>query len=324
MMSEFDLIAKYFTRPTQRAVLGVGDDCALLEPSVRMHQCITSDMLVEGRHFLSTVDPYRLGVKSLAVNLSDLAACGATPTAFTLSLALPQLDVNWLEQFSKGLWDTAIEYGIDLVGGDTTLGPLCIGITALGEVPPGDALLRSGAFEGDDIYVSGTLGDAALALDVFRGHTSVDSRAFERIRRRLEQPTPRVALGVALRGVANACIDVSDGLVGDLNHILQRSQVGAVLTTDWVNQSAAISKDMQELSYSNRLDYVLGGGDDYELVFTARQTAREDVVSASEQSNTKVTLIGQITKERGLKVLDSDGELITRRFLSFDHFQRSN
>jgi thiamine-monophosphate kinase len=131
-------------------------------------------------------------------------------------------------------------------------------------------------------------------------------------------------LGVALRGVANACIDVSDGLVGDLNHILQRSQVGAVLTTDWVNQSAAISKDMQELSYSNRLDYVLGGGDDYELVFTARQTAREDVVSASEQSNTKVTLIGQITKERGLKVLDSDGELITRRFLSFDHFQRSN
>ena len=250
-MNEFDLIDKYFTRPPEKALLGVGDDCALLESNKGMHQCITSDMLVEGRHFLSTVDPYRLGVKSLAVNLSDLAACGATPSAFTLSLSLPQVDPHWLELFSSGIWDTALLFGMDLVGGDTTRGPLCISITAIGEVPPGDVLLRSGALEGDDIYISGTLGDAALALAVFRGFVSVDAQSFERIRTRLEQPTPRVGLGVALRGVANACIDISDGLIGDLNHILERSGVGATLGTEWINNSEAISIDMQHLDSGN-------------------------------------------------------------------------
>ena len=320
-MSEFDLIAKYFTRPPQHAFLGVGDDCAVLAPTKGMHQCISSDMLVEGRHFLSNVDPYKLGVKSLAVNLSDLAACGASPTAFTLSLALPQIDANWLERFSMGLWDTALHHGIDLVGGDTTRGPLCISITAIGEVPPGDALFRSGALEGDDIYVSGTLGDAALALDVFRGHVSVDGDVLERLRLRLEQPTPRVALGVALRGVANSCIDISDGLVGDLGHILQRSQVGATLETQWINQSAAITTDMQEQAFNKRLDYVLSGGDDYELLFTASADAHEEVRFACEQTRTPVTLIGQITKEKGLRVLDPQGEILQRRFISFDHFQ---
>lgn len=320
-MNEFDLIAKYFTRPPENALLGVGDDCALLESNKGMHQCITSDMLVEGRHFLSTVDPYRLGVKSLAVNLSDLAACGATPSAFTLSLSLPQVDPHWLELFSSGLWDTALLFGMDLVGGDTTRGPLCISITAIGEVPPGDVLLRSGAKEGDDIYVSGTLGDAALALAVFRGFASVDAQSFERIRTRLEQPTPRVGLGVALRGVANACIDISDGLIGDLNHILERSGVGATLGTEWINNSEAISVDMQQQSFNKRLDYVLSGGDDYELLFTASRDAREEVRFASEQSRTPVTLIGQITREKGLKVFDLRRELMQRRFTSFDHFQ---
>jgi len=322
-MNEFDLIAKYFTRPTQRALLGVGDDCALLEPSKSMHQCITSDMLVEGTHFLSTVDPYRLGVKSLAVNLSDLAACAASPTAFTLSLSLPRVDVSWLEGFSKGLWDIALEFGVDLGGGDTTRGPLCICITAIGEVPPGDALLRSGALEGDDIYVSGTLGDAAWALDVFRGNASVDPSIFERIRRRLEQPIPRVKLGVALRGVANACVDVSDGLIGDLNHILKRSQVGAELSTEWINNSEAISGDLRELPLPKRLDYVLSGGDDYELLFTASRDARDEVQFAGLQTKTPLTRIGHITKEKGLKVFDLHGELIQRRFASFDHFQRT-
>ena len=320
-MSEFDLIAKYFTRPPARALMGVGDDCALSEPTKGMHQCITSDMLVEGRHFLSTVDPYRLGVKALAVNLSDLAACGATPTLFTLSLSMPSVDEQWLERFSTGLWDTALEFGIDLVGGDTTRGPLCISITAFGEVPPGDALLRSGAMEGDDIYVSGTLGDAALALDVFRGHASLDAESFECVRQRMEQPTPRLALGTALRGVANACVDISDGLVGDLGHILKRSQVGATLTTEWINNSKAITPAMSEQAFSKRLDYVLCGGDDYELLFTASPEAQGEVAFASEQSNTPITRIGQITKEKGLKVLGLQGEVLNRRFTSFDHFQ---
>jgi len=320
-MGEFDLIAEYFTRAPQRALLGVGDDCALFENKKGMHQCITSDMLVEGRHFLSTVDPYKLGVKSLAVNLSDLAACGATPTMFTLSLALPDVDTTWLERFSIGLWDTALKFGVDLVGGDTTRGPLCISITALGEVPPGDALLRSGATPGDDIYISGTVGDAAFALDVFRGNTSVDAVTFEKIRQRLEEPTPRVALGTALRGVANACIDLSDGLIGDLNHILQRSQVGANIDTNWIEDSHALSTQMRNQTFSKRLDYMLRGGDDYELLFTASKQAREEVIFAGEQTNTPVTLIGHITAERGLRVFDLNGDLIQRRFVGFEHFQ---
>lgn len=323
IMGEFDLIAKYFTRPAPKAVIGVGDDCAVIAPSPGLHLCVSSDMLVEGRHFLSTVDPYRLGVKALAVNLSDLAACGATPRAFTLSLALPGVDAAWLEAFSEGLWDTALENALDLVGGDTTKGPLCISITAFGEVPPGDALLRSGAQVGDDIYVSGTLGDAALALEVFRGNVQLEGQAFERVRARMELPTPRVALGCALRGVANACIDVSDGLLGDLNHILQRSGVGGIVTTQWITESAALSLDMSEQPLAKRMEFVLSGGDDYELLFTASPDMREEVALASEQSKTGVTRIGEITQNTGLKVLDLDGEVIKRRFSSFDHFQHN-
>ena len=175
--------------------------------------------------------------------------------------------------------------------------------------------------EGDDIYVSGTLGDAAWALDVFRGNTSVDGEIFERIRRRLEQPTPRVKLGVALRGVANACLDLSDGLIGDLNHILQRSGVGAELSTEWINNSEAISGDLLELGLHKRLEYVLSGGDDYELLFTASKDAREEVRLAGLQAQTPVTCIGQIKKEKGLQIFDPKGGLIQRRFAYFDHFQ---
>ena len=198
-MGEFDLIARYFKRPTQRAVLGVGDDCALLAPTPGMHMAMSSDMLVEGRHFLSTVEPASLGHKALAVNLSDLAACGAQPTAFTLALSLPRIDEVWLEGFSEGLLQLANEHHCELVGGDTTQGPLNICITAFGEVPPGDALLRQNAQVGDDIYVSGTVGDARLALEVFRGTQSLDAKAFEEVRARMEMPTPRIALGIALR-----------------------------------------------------------------------------------------------------------------------------
>ena len=267
-MGEFDLIARYFTRPARRAVTGVGDDCALWQPQPGMQLAVSSDMLVEGRHFLSTVSPQRLGHKALAVNLSDLAACGARPLAFTLALSLPRIDPAWLQGFSQGLFMLADAHGCELIGGDTTQGPLNICITVFGEVPPGDALLRSGAQAGDDVYLSGSVGDARLALEVFRGSLKLDTALFEDARLRMEMPDPRVALGVALRGIANACIDVSDGLAGDLGHILKASGVGAVLTTDWVADSAAISPALQSIPMARRLELALAGGDDYELLFT--------------------------------------------------------
>ena len=319
-MGEFDLIARYFTRPGRTAVLGVGDDCALLQPQAGMQLAVSSDMLVQGRHFLSTTPAADLGHKALAVNLSDLAACGAKPLAFTLALALPSIDEAWLAGFAKGLWALADAHGCELIGGDTTQGPLNICITVLGEVPPGDALLRQHAQLGDDIYVSGTVGDARLALEVFRGNLSLQTADFEAARARMDRPTPRVSLGLALRGVANAAIDISDGLLGDLGHILQRSNVGAVIETAWVQDSAAISDAMQTISFNKRLDFALAGGDDYELLFTAAPDQADEVLAAAEQCGVSVTCIGRITPVAGLQVLDLQGLPLSRRFAGFDHF----
>jgi thiamine-monophosphate kinase len=319
-MGEFDLIARYFNRPGRHAVLGVGDDCALLQPQPGMQLAVSSDMLVQGRHFLSTTPAADLGHKALAVNLSDLAACGAKPLAFTLALALPSVDEAWLAGFSKGLWALADAHGCELIGGDTTQGPLNICITVLGEVPPGDALLRQHAQLGDDVYISGTVGDARLALEVFRGNLSLPSADFEAARARMDRPTPRVALGLALRGVANAAIDISDGLLGDLGHILQRSQVGAVIDTGWVQDSAAISDAMQTISFNKRLDFALAGGDDYELLFTAAPDQADEVLAAAEQCCVSVTCIGRITPVAGVQVLDLQGLPLSRRFAGFDHF----
>jgi thiamine-monophosphate kinase len=319
-MGEFDLITRYFTRPAKRAVLGVGDDCALWQIQPGMQLALSTDMLVEGRHFLSTVPPKRLGHKALAVNLSDLAASGAKPVAFTLALAMPRIDEAWLQGFSAGLLALADQHTCELVGGDTTQGPLTICITVMGEVPPGDALLRQGAQVGDDIYVSGSVGDARLALEVMRGQLSLSASDFESCRQRMEQPQPRIALGLALRGVANACIDVSDGLAGDLGHVLKASQVGAVLTTDWVQDSAAISVAMQSLPFARRLDMALAGGDDYELLFTAAPEQAEAVQHAANEADVSVTCIGRITTGSGLQVLDLQGVPMSRRFASFDHF----
>lgn len=319
-MGEFDLITRYFTRPAKRAVLGVGDDCALWQIQPGMQLAVSTDMLVEGRHFLSTVPPKRLGHKALAVNLSDLAASGAKPVAFTLALAMPRIDEAWLQGFSAGLLALADQHTCELVGGDTTQGPLTICITVMGEVPPGDALLRQGAQVGDDIYISGSVGDARLALEVMRGQLSLSASEFESCRQRMEQPQPRIALGLALRGVANACIDVSDGLAGDLGHVLKASQVGAVLTTDWVQDSAAISVAMQSLPFVRRLDMALAGGDDYELLFTAAPEQAEAVQHAANEADVSVTCIGRITTGSGLQVLDLQGVPMSRRFASFDHF----
>ena len=319
-MGEFDLIARYFTRPARHAVTGVGDDCALWQPQSGMQLAVSSDMLVEGRHFLSTVSAQRLGHKALAVNLSDLAACGANPLAFTLALSLPRVDEAWLQGFSHGLFLLADTHGCELIGGDTTQGPLNICITVFGEIPPGDALLRGAAQAGDDIYVSGTVGDARLALEVIRGSLSLDAELFETARLRMEQPEPRVALGLALRGIANACIDVSDGLIGDLGHIMKASGVGAVLTTGWVADSAAISPALQSLPMSRRLDMALAGGDDYELLFTAAPDQAHAVQEAANDCDVPVTCIGRISAGQGLQVMDIHGVPISRRFVSFDHF----
>ncbi len=327
-MNEFDLIARYFTKPAKRAVLGVGDDCALLQPSPGMQMAISSDMLVEGRHFFANVDAQALGHKALAVNLSDLAACGATPLAFTLALALPKADDAWLAAFSKGLWALADAHQCELIGGDTTQGPLNICITVFGEVPPGKALLRSGAQVGDDIYVSGTLGDARLALEAIRGNIILPSDVFTYARVRMERPTPRVALGQALRGIASAAIDISDGLAGDLGHILKASGVGATIDTSYaINLLAAHAridwargtfKDQKELQ--NPFFYVFSGGDDYELAFTAPHAAQSAVEAASRQSQTVVTRIGQIDKLPGLRLVDAQGQRVDSTFASFEHF----
>ena len=327
-MGEFDLIARYFTRPARRAALGVGDDCALLQPSPGMQLAISSDMLVEGRHFFADVDPAALGHKALAVNLSDLAACGAAPLAFTLALALPRVDEAWLQGFSQGLFKLADAHDCELVGGDTTQGPLNICITVFGEVPVvnrrSQALLRSGAKAGDEVYVSGTLGDARLALEAMRGHIALPPEMLAQARQRLERPTPRVALGQALRGVASAALDLSDGLLGDLQHILKASGVGATLDTSIAIEliaacaHPACAKGL--ISLNNQLEYVLAGGDDYELAFTAPVSARSAVQAAARQAGTPVTRIGRIDAEPGLRLVDGSGRAVPAAYASFDHF----
>ncbi|MFN0182864.1 MAG: thiamine-phosphate kinase [Aquabacterium sp.] len=316
-LGEFELIERFFKRAPRRAALGVGDDCALVPaPGPCMHWAITSDMLVEGRHFLSTVSPRRLGHKALAVNLSDLAACGATPRAFTLALALPRADADWLAAFAQGLFALADEHDIELVGGDTTAGPLNICITAFGEVPVGAALQRDAARPGDDIWVSGNLGDARLALEVFRGHVALGAGDFEAVRRAMEMPQPRVALGLALRGVAHAAIDISDGLVGDLGHVLARSGVGAKLHTDALPRSALLA---QQPSTLQRL-CLLSGGDDYELLVTAPAARRDAVLRTAAGAGVPVARVGCIEATPGLRLVDAQGQPVVPQEAGFDHF----
>ena len=324
-MGEFDLIARYFTRPVRRAALGVGDDCALLAPAPGMQLAISSDMLVEGRHFFADVDPEALGHKALAVNLSDLAACGARPLAFTLALSLPRVDEAWLAGFSHGLLALADAHSCELVGGDTTQGPLNLCITVFGEVPTGQALLRSGAQPGDDIYVSGTLGDARLALEALLGHRPLPAEVLARARQRLERPTPRVALGQALRGIASSAMDLSDGLLGDLSHILKASGVGARIdthiTSNLIAEKAYLSRGEGHFDLELIRQSTLAGGDDYELAFTAPPTRRDAVAAASQASGTPVTRIGTVLAEPGLQLVDAQGQAVEHRYASFDHFR---
>lgn len=314
---EFDLIARHFTRATPGAVLGVGDDCALLAPSPGMQLAVSTDMLLEGRHFSPQDSPAGLGHKSLAVNLSDLAAMGATPRWATLAIALPEANDAWLTAFARGFFRMADQHGIELVGGDTTRGALTVSITVIGEVPPGQALRRDGARPGDDVWVSGTLGAAAMALAYRQGRLFMEQIDAAKVLPALYLPTPRIELGIALRGIASSAIDISDGLLGDLGHILERSQVGAVVEFAVLPTLPVAQTYLHE---KVARDCVLAGGDDYELCFTAPAARRDAVQAAAESAGVAVTRIGRIIAEPGLAVIDADGQPIPIDHTGYDHF----
>ncbi len=316
MASEFDLIRQYFERPARvgaRTLLGIGDDAALLRVDPGMVLAVSTDMLLVGRHFLQDAAPQALGHKALAVNLSDLAAVGATPRWATLSIALPTADEAWLAAFAEGLFALAGRFEVDLVGGDTTRGSLAISVTVLGEVPAAHALLRGGARPGDDIWVSGVLGLAALGLASLQGQLRLDAELAQRARTRLEMPEPRVELGERLRGVASAAIDVSDGFAADLGHVLERSGVGALVHYDQLPR---------ERTGDAALDArcALSGGDDYELVFTAGQSERTAVAALAPELGIALSRVGavQATPTR-LVVLDAAGQSMAVP-AGFDHF----
>jgi len=321
-VNEFELIARFFSRPPRSASvhLGVGDDAALLAPSPGCELAVSVDMLVAGRHFLADVDPEKLGHKALAVNLSDMAAMGAVPRWALLAGALPGSDASWLSAFARGFYALADEHGVELVGGDTTRGPLNLCVTILGEVPAGQALTRAGASPGDDVYVSGTLGDAALAVAAMAGRTRLDGDAFDAARARLETPTPRVALGIALRGVASAALDVSDGLTGDLAHILERSEVGAMVDIAAIPRSSTMARLLGSAERSLALDCLLAGGDDYELCFTAPRDAAPRVAGVAAATGVPLVRVGAIREERGLVLRDEAGVPLRELPQAFDHF----
>ncbi len=315
MTSEFDLIRRHFERAPKHALVGVGDDCALLRPDAGLELAVTTDMLVEGRHFSAGAEPRALGHKALAVNLSDLAAMGAAPRWVLLAIGIPSADEKWLKAFAAGFFALASRYGVDLVGGDTTRSPKrTITVTAMGEVPSSVALYRAGARPGDDIWVSGELGGAALALQ-----RPKIAAQFPEIAKRLHQPEPRVELGERLRGTANAAIDVSDGIAGDIGHILERSRVGAVIEYARIPRSPAFRKlkkpDLER-------DCVLSGGDDYELVFTAATARRADLEALSRELGLALTRIGTIRSgEPKLTLLDAKGQAMKFK-PAFDHFRK--
>lgn len=317
MPSEFDLIARYFTRPAPGAVLGVGDDAALMRLSPGMELAVSTDMLVAGRHFLPDADPFQLGHKALAVNLSDLAAMGARPRWATLSLALPEADVAWLEAFSRGFFGLAQRHGVDLVGGDTTRGPLNLCITILGEVPMGQALRRDGARVEDDIWVSGSLGGAALGLCHLLGEVELTTDEVASCLERLHAPVPRVELGQGLVGVAHGAIDISDGFMADLGHILERSGMGAEIHIEQVPAHPAVAARMADHLGQQCL---LAGGDDYELCFTAPPGQAQAVLAAGARSGVSLARVGRITAVAGLRILGADGRDMKLEMKGYDHF----
>lgn len=321
-MNEFELIDRFFRRAPRNADvrIGVGDDGAVLAPSPGMEYVLTVDMLVEGRHFAAGCDPQTLGHKVLAVNLSDLAAMGALPRFVLLAGALPEPDTAWLAAFMRGFDALATEYDVELIGGDTTRGPRTFAVTAIGELPTGSALTRSGANPGDTVYVSGRVGDASLALAATAGRTEVDAESLALLARRLDEPQPRVALGVALRGVASSALDISDGLTGDLGHVLKASRVGATLDLAAIPCADALRAKLLGSERELALGLLLAGGDDYELCFTASPAMRERVDAIGRALGLPLTPIGSINVDTALVVNDEHGTPLAALPRAFDHF----
>lgn len=314
-LSEFDLIARYFTRPVSRddVVLGVGDDAAIVQLPAGRQLVVAVDTLVAARHFPDETSAFDIGWKALAVNLSDLAAMGATPAWATLSLTLPEVDDAWLQAFADGFYALADQYQVALVGGDTTRGPLSVTVTLQGHVEPGRALRRAAAESGHALFVSGTLGDAACALQQLQAGAEVD----EDMLARLNRPQPRVALGQALAGVAASCIDISDGLLADLGHILAASHCGATLWPERLPTSPAV----QELSYQQRLTCQYNGGDDYELCFSVAPENCAALQALVQQHALDVTEIGVIDSQPGVRGQYEDGRVEVLQSHGFDHFR---
>ena len=316
MTPEFNLIAKYFTRATPSADLGVGDDAALLRVSEGHQLAISVDMLVAGTHFFQDAAPYYIGWKSLAVNISDMAAMGAVAKWATLAIALPEINEAWLAEFSRGLFACAETFKVDLIGGDTTRGPLNISVQIMGEVQTGQALCRSGAKPDDDIWVSGNLGSAALGLAHLQGRVTLDSAVAEYCLQALHTPMPRTALGLALRNKANSCIDVSDGLLADLGHILEASNLGATVALDNINCHDYLRLHLDKPMIQQ---CILAGGDDYELVFTAPESQRHAIGQLGQLLNLPLSLIGKTTDNLGIKVTYKQ-QILDISKKGFDHF----
>lgn len=321
MSSEFDIIHRYFTRSTPRAILGIGDDAALIPYTATTDLAISTDTLVADQHFFTDTDPRKLGHKALAVNLSDMAAMGAIPRWSTLALALPAnlADKNsgWLEAFTEGFFTLASKYQVELIGGDTTCGPLNIGIQIMGEVPKGKALRRSGAMPGDDVWISGQLGHAALALAYLQHRISLDPEELTVCLPALDTPIPRIELGQRLIDLAHSAIDISDGLLADLGHILECSHVAATIQLEKIACSWVMQK---YLSLSLAVDCLLAGGDDYELCFTAPVVKRAEIEQLSQELTIPLSRIGKISQGEGLFILDANGNAITHEKKGYDHF----
>ncbi|MFA7242563.1 MAG: thiamine-phosphate kinase [Sulfuricellaceae bacterium] len=317
MPSEFDLIRRFFTHSTTHTILGVGDDAALIALAPGMELAVSSDMLVAGRHFFHDADPRLLGRKCLAVNLSDLAAMGAAPRWATLSLALPRADEAWLADFAAGFMEMAGRHGVDLVGGDTTCGPLNLCVTIMGVAPAGLALRRGGARVGDDVWVSGKLGDAALALAHLQGRLALSEHDVLPCLLALHDPTPRVALGEALLGIAHSAIDISDGLLADLGHILECSGSAAEIEFAALPASATLRRLLPDETARACL---LAGGDDYELCFTAPAARRDAVTIIGLRLGVPLTRIGAICSGGGLVLRDANGKEMPIGKIGFDHF----
>lgn len=317
MTSEFRLIERYFTRPTPAASLGVGDDAALFTVTPGMELAVSTDMLVAGTHFFADTDPRKLGWKTLAVNVSDLAAMGAQPRWATLAIALPQTDEPWLAAFADGLFKCADDYGVALIGGDTTRGPLTLSVTIMGEVPATQALRRDAARDGDDIWVSGTLGGAALGLAHLQQRTTLAEIDALHCLRSLETPQPRVALGLALRGIAHAAIDISDGLLADLGHIMECSRLGAEIHFDALPAHPALAPRLNQPWAANCL---LAGGDDYELCFTAAAARHGEIEAIGDRLGLRLSHIGCMSADPGLRLLDAEGATVPIGSKGYDHF----